>query len=482
MQTVAQHGSEAIESLRLLFEKEWNNSETGNFWPSEIRRHVIMALWQVGVNRSWAIEKLNEIEISMLDGKDIFECIEECQKQAEAFILLREKEAANGLLNQILRLSFGVGFRKDYQLDSWIEWLNSINNIEPDKTAERIEYFAQAISKLKAGVADDGSMRSAANELLAITFRWSPRKAISLFYWFFEKEVIWYEDSIVVLLQESLNSDNPPTELVFYLVADLLIPIATTAYEDLIINLINVTATNHGNHKAVEIARDVNSKVNIYALPSTRPKWRRGIAKALIKLGIELESADLTLEDLQSDEINDYSYDTFKMKDGTSLVKEQVISMVSSTSDLLDLLGRESEDSYFRWKNVVENLVQNLDSTDVNLVSNAFQNKRQSIHIYSILSKRLCTIGDARGAWELGEKALNMSGSLGWITRHDGGTRIAAFEALVNADPTKARHLAYKTLLQDLVDPHYSFQNIIFDLREILPLITDNSTYKGNMG
>ncbi len=437
MQTVAQHGPEAIESLRLLFEKEWNNSETGNFWPSEVRRHVIMALWQVGVNRSWAIEKLNEIEISMLDGKNIFECIEECQKQAEAFILLREKEAANDLLNQILRLSFGVGFRKDYQLDSWIEWLNSINNIEPDKTAERIEYFAQAISKLSE-VADDGSMRSAANELLAITFRWSPRRAISLFYWFFENEVIWYEDSIGVLLQESLNSDNPPTELVLYLITDLLIPIATTAYEDLVINLIDTTATIHGNHKAVEIARYINSKVSIYALPSTRPKWRRGIAKALIKLGIELESADLTLEDLQPDERNDYSYDIFKMKDGTSLVKEQVISMVSSTSDLLDLLGRESEDSYFRWENVVENLVQNLDSKDVYLLVNAFQNKRQSIHIYSILSKRLCTIGDARGAWELGEKALNMSGSLGWITRHDGGTRIVAFKALVNADSTKS--------------------------------------------
>lgn len=477
VQTVAQYGSKEIESLRLLFEKEWNNSETSNFWPSDVRRHVIISLWQVGVNKSWTIEKLNEIEISMLDGKTIFERIEECQKQAEAFILLGEKETANDLLDQILKLSFGVGFRKDYQLDSWIEWLNSINNIEPDKTAGRIEYFAQAISELSE-VADDGSMRSAANELLAVTFRWSPRKAISLFYWFFENEVIWYEDSIVVLLQESLNSDNPPSELVFYLVADFLIPIATTAYEDLVINLIDVTAKNYGNNKAVEIARDVNSKVNIYALPSTRPKWRRGIAKALIILGIELESVNLTVTDLQADEKNDYSHDILKLKDGKLLVKEQVITMVSSVSDLLDLLNRESEDSSFRWKSIVENLIQNLGSRDVYLLVSAFENKYQSVHILSILSRRLYAIGDAQGAWELGEKALNMSGSLGWITQYDGGTRIAAFEALANADPTKARHLVYKTLLQDLVDPHNSFQNIIFDLQEILPLITDNVPIK----
>lgn len=476
VQAVAQHGPEAIESLRLLFEKEWNNSETGNFWPSEVRRHVVVTLWQIGVNRSWTIEQLNEIEISMLEGKNIFECIEECQKQAEAFILLSEKEVANDLLNQILELSFGVGFRKDYQLDSWIEWLNSINNIEPDKRAERIEYFAQAISKLSE-VADDGSMRSAAKELLAVTFRWSPRKAITLFYWFFENEVIWYEDSIVVLLQESLNSDNPPTELVFYLVADLLIPIATTAYEDLTINLINVTATNHGKHKAVEIARDINSKVNIYALPSTRSKWRRGIAKALILLGIELESANITVTDLQADEKNDYSHDILKLKDGTLLVKEQVITTVSSVSALLELLNRESEDSYFKWEYVVENLIHNLDSRDIYLLVGAFENKYRSVHIFNILSRRLNSIGDSQGAWRLGEKALNISGSLGWTNRHDGGTRIAAFEALTNADPTRARHLAYKTLIQDLVDPQYS-QNIIFNLQEILPLITDRVPIK----
>ena len=84
----------------------------------------------------------------------------------------------------------------------------------------------------------------------------------------------------------------------------------------------------------------------------------------MIKIGIALESADLTLKDLQPDERNDYSSDILKMKDGTSLVKEQVICMISSTSNLLDLLDRESEDSYFEWKNVVENLAQNLDSKE----------------------------------------------------------------------------------------------------------------------
>ena len=111
------------------------------------------------------------------------------------------------------------------------------------------------------------------------------------------------------------------------------------------------------------------------------------------------------------------------------------------------------------------------------MLVNAFQNKHQSTQIFSILSKRLCTIGDAQGAWELGEKALEMSDPLGW-TRYDGGTRIAAFKALVNADSKRAHNLAYKTLLQDLIDPSSSFQNIVFDLQEILPLITDNVPVK----
>jgi hypothetical protein len=52
----------------------------------------------------------------MLEGCDVSGRIDECRKQAEAWLALGDQASARQLLGQMLRMSFGVGYRKDYQL------------------------------------------------------------------------------------------------------------------------------------------------------------------------------------------------------------------------------------------------------------------------------------------------------------------------------------------------------------------------------
>lgn len=170
---VAQHGHEAIESLRVLFENEWDNHEVGFFWPADVRRQVIMALVRVGVNRRCATERMRALENMMTEGGDVHSRVDECRKQAEAWITLDDNESARRVFDRMLQGSFGVGFRKDYQLDTWIERLGQINEVEPERAAERIGWFARAITTLEE-TTDDAAAIYAANELLAVTFRWSP--------------------------------------------------------------------------------------------------------------------------------------------------------------------------------------------------------------------------------------------------------------------------------------------------------------------
>ena len=59
----------------------------------------------------------------MLEGLDVSGRIDECHKQAEAWLSLGDQASAHQLLGQMLQMSFGVGYRKDYQLATWIEWL-----------------------------------------------------------------------------------------------------------------------------------------------------------------------------------------------------------------------------------------------------------------------------------------------------------------------------------------------------------------------
>ena len=469
---VAQHSHEAIESLRVLFENEWDNQEVGSFWPADVRRQVIMALVRVGVNRRWATERLRALENMMTEGSDVHSRVDECRKQAEAWITLDDNESARRVLDRMLQGSFGVGFRKDYQLDTWIEWLGQINQVEPERVVERIAWFARAIMTLEE-TTDDAAARYAANELLAVTFRWSPRRAISLFHWFIKQRIIRHEEAVCILLRESLKSPDTPTQLVLFSLVDFLLPIATETDDELVIMLITHAAASQGNENALETARYVISKVHVHALPSARPKWRRAIARALLTLGIDLSSVGLGAVDLQPDQKEDFSSSLLKMKDGsTTLSGDEVRMRISSVSDLQELSDNESDDSYFDWEPIVTYLVENLNVEDIRTLTSLFQNKRHPAQIFAILSETLCDLGDREGAWSLGEQALKASKTHGWDRWYDGGSRLTAFRALVHVDPSKARSLAYKTFIRD-VSAEFRYPRIALNLNEILPLLTD---------
>jgi hypothetical protein len=210
---VAQHGRQATEALRIAVEREWDNVATSVHWSADIRRKIILALRYGGIHRNWVIEQLRILEEGMLEGCDVSGRIDACHKQAEAWLALGDQASARRLLGQMLRMSFGVGHRKE--LETWIQWLGPINAQEPERAAERIAWFARAAVALEATTEGEAA-RNAAHSLLAVAFRWSPRRAISLFQWFLKQRVIGHVEAISILLAEALKSPESPTVLVAF--------------------------------------------------------------------------------------------------------------------------------------------------------------------------------------------------------------------------------------------------------------------------
>ena len=206
---VAQHGTGAIQALVAAFETEWDSIENKVYWPPNLRRQIILALFCVGVSKEWTIRRLRELENIMLDGQDVSGRIDECRKQAEVWIVLGEKRSARELLGKMLNASQAVGYRKDYQINKWIHWLGRVNEVETEKVADRISWFARAIVSLEETTEGAASMYSA-NELLSITFRWSPRRAIKLLYWFMEHGIIRFEEAVRVIMKAALETGTPP--------------------------------------------------------------------------------------------------------------------------------------------------------------------------------------------------------------------------------------------------------------------------------
>jgi hypothetical protein len=474
IEAVAQHGQEAVESLRVEFEKQWENLETNSFWSTAVRRQVILALWQAGVSQNWAVQKLRLLEEEMLEGHDVSGRIEECRKQAEAWIALNDQQSARRLLKQLLDVSFGVDYRKDYQLNTWIEWLGRINEIEPEKAAERISWFAQATVKLQE-ITEGKAAKYAANTLLAVAFRWSPKRAVSLFYWFAKQQIIWYDDAIYNLIQEALRSKEPPLDLVLVIVADFLLPIMTEADSKVATLLIQKKAENHSPEKALEAAQHIIKQLK-YALPSTRKKWRYVLASELKRWGFELQDIALELTDIKLDHQEEISSDFLKLKDGSVLSKYEVGLRVTSIPHLQEILECESDDSYFNWASAIASLVSEAGKNDISNIASIFRQKRSYIYrkILVILSQRLRVIGDSLGAWQLGEEILNSSSTVtGWFRLMGEGDRLDAFKNLASLDANKTRTLAYQRLIQDLNESWYP-QNVVDSLDEIFPLLTDD--------
>jgi hypothetical protein len=472
VKAVAQHGPAALGALREAFSEEWGYSENAAFWPSDVRREIVLAFVNVGVDRTWATKQLTEIETKMLEGQDVSGRIEECINQALAWNAVNEREVARATLRRVLKVSFGVGYRKDYQFDSWMEWLDRINRLTPEGASERIMWFARAVASLREST-EGRAAEYAAEELLTIAFRWSPRRSIELLRWFASEHVLWYEEALKSLLSATLEASAPPVGLVLDFVADAFLPITTTASPKLAESLIGATAKQQGTQRAIDAARRLLNAVQRDVLPSERRKWRKGLARVLRKLDTDLEQLGLDATDLLPDEDEAKSSAWLRLKDGSLLSKAEVQAAASNVSDFQKLIEGEAEGSYFDWEPTVAALVERLDCDQVGELAQVLRGTKRPSRTLAHASRRLRALGDANGAWKLAQEAVTASEPWGWDQHYDGGSRLAAFEALIDADPSRGRQLAYRALLNDVGTRSALVGPISLDLHRLLSLFAD---------
>ncbi len=471
--SVSQHGREAVERLREAFEQQWNNT-AGIGWPNSIRRQVILALWRAGVSRGWAVGKVRELEGRTTEVNDVSSRVDEHKEQIRALAALGERELARASLHGMLSVSVGVGYRKDYQLDNWIQWLGRVNEVEPERSAERIAWFSRAILALET---EDRAPLSASNELLRVSFRWSPRKAVTLLWWLSKQGVVRHEEAMRAILSEALTGEVPPTDLILSCLGDIVLPTAVRADSQLAALLIKQTARLFGTEKAIRTARSLMSKVQVYALPSERSGWQYGVGQALEELGVNpIQEVGIAPEGMQHAGEEESSSGSLQLEnESTAISVGEVKRRASSLSGLRQLLEEHKDDSYYEWKGLLASLVPSLDSEQVRDLAGLFQPKRYASLALAILSKRLRDLGDVEGAWYLGQQALDSSDALlGWYRWGDGGSRIAALDALMYVNPEQARSVALQTLVQDLTGNAWYPQNIALNLEEILPLLTND--------
>lgn len=467
IQATAKHGEEALEVLCEELDREWQNEDTRLYWTIGTRREILMELGAISGWTTWTAAHLKKLNEEICAIQETAERSKEYLKQSEAWIIEGNLQESQHMLETGLSLSLGVGVRKDYQLDTWIEWLGLVNGNQPERAVERIAWLSRAAVTLREST-EGKAARYGAGELLRVCFKWSPRNAVKLYQWFTSQGIILYEEGIRILLEEALIVKEPPVEMVLTCCEHLLLPYVRWPDRPFCRNLTNSILSRFSADQATGVIRRLVNSVETFALPSTRPTWRYEIAHELNGRKIELGKAGLTLDDLQDKSNEDSGTRHLLLKDGRTLTEEEIITACRTVDQLKELLSAETDGTFFDWSVVVEAMSKNMDKANVLATLGLFEGKRKQSQILGTLSERLSTLGDRNLGWDVAMKALDASESYGWSRWYDGGSRLVAAKALLRADPQKARPILFQRLAEDGGGGHNSLKDSLFLVAENL--------------
>jgi len=475
--SVTQHGTEALNTLYTFIVQEWEIAPD-RFWSLDVKRSIILAFIRRDLPvRAWAIEQLNNIESQMYRDQDISGQIEACKSQFEAWMLIGDARRAGNLVRHLFTKSFGVGYRKDYQLNSWIRWLPRINIVEPDVAVERIKWFAEAINTLDETTEGRASYL-AARELISATYEHNPVLSLALFRWFIQQGLVTHEAGITEILRKSAESGHGSAQLLSQVLGDFLLCFSDqddlwNDLEPAINSILDHLLPEDQEATLVYLKRCVETR----ALPSHRPDWRHILSNVAQRKSIPLSSVGLSIDDLDYSDPR-VSGEYLMLADGRRIPTQQVNRIVTDASSLQSLLNQEVENSYFDWSLVLSSISSTLNRNDVEaLIQTVIERDKQRYRKSSILLKlahRLQELGDIERAWELGIISLEHAEDQGWYPFYS-SSRLDVFSLLIRIDESKARQHAWKDFREKViyVDAR-DYLNLATNLDDILDVLCES--------
>ena len=479
VKSAAQHGSAVLTALIRDFETRWTDVQEGNLWGSKLRRKLVLTLVEVGADRDWARSQLHQIAPRMLRDHDPYGRVEECEKQAQAWLVLDDKELALAELRRMVGAARGIRSEKDYQLPEWVEWLRLINKVEPEHAEQRIRLMLRRILSV------DGSasgVANAANVLVEVVFEWSPRRAVRLLQGLLEHHVVGHQGGVARLLKAALAKSEPPVIEVLHSAANLILPLVPGTESELVEKIIVEISKEFGSNIASDVAGYLAARIRSDVLVEHRPRWLRSIAAGLRSVGVPLAKAGLELSELEEREKNTGSEldRNFYLRTGTKLTPHEVVARVQTISDLRALLENEDQErtKYFEWSSVTESLLQQLRSTQElreceQLLATRPNGSKVSESLLA-LSVRFLELGDRVEARRLAERVLNGTEASGWEPYWDGGVRHAALRQLITIDPGRTYDKAIELYAHDLSERFRYPGRVIIHLYDVLKLLTED--------
>lgn len=453
------HGTEAVEALRLAYDREWNDQELGARWSWDTIRAIVLALARVGADRDWVGTWLQRLEPTAFESDDVSERLRSATEQLRAYVETGRTEAARRLYRALLDASLGVG-SKDDQFASWVKWAERANTADPQRAAERLSHLAACMPAIR----DTEGARGVVAQLVRSGFRWHDGAGFALLDWSYQRGLLRFADGLEAALEELLTGPAPDAQSVEVVYRNFLLRLDTRPGPRLARLLADGLAVRAG--AGVSLQRLAHA-VRTHGMPSSRPTLLGEIDSAADAAGVErwtpvAPALAERREDTSSSEVTYF--------DGPPQTLEQIRVLAASVAEVRRLVACERRDSSFRWERVLPDLVSRASRAEVLELAGLFAGHARRAAIRSLLGRRLAELGDPESAWRLVEDALSETRPYGW-REYFGDERIAAIQALVAVDEVRGRRLAFRTVVGDLTSGQVRATDIAFELHRIVPLL-----------
>ena len=445
---VTAHGKDAVVEIGRAFEKQWSNEQTRRFWSTAWKRHISLELYRAGDSLDSFIKRLDSIEMNMTQWDNLEEGLQNHAEQALAWVKTGKTERAISLIPRMLEISFGIIYEKDPQFYTWVEWLKKANTEGIPGIEERIRRFSAAYSFLINSNHDEYS--DAGKELIETTASWNPAYAVNLLSWLMDRRAIHFTTGIEGMIAATLNSPNPPIEIVFTIVKHLIIPFQSYVSENLPLLLTSKNLKIRSTTEINKLMETLLTAIETKSYPSERRKWIKGLLEGGRQTGIDISLIKSKFNEIDNEENKYNSYE-----------------------EMIDFLNSIKEDKYFSWDSLISKIVYILDENQIKNLNEKLKKFKPGSLTLSIFAERLSCLGCTDDALIFAEQALSESSSYGWYTRSDGGTRIKAVQCLIKVDPRIYRKKAF-SLVEDYLSEIRDPGALLNDLDELVPVLFES--------
>jgi len=470
---IAAHGTLMLNQAKDYFLAEFE-AQPGH-WPPDRKSEVLFSLIHFGMEKDLLIPNIEACETEVLAGHDSAGRIEQCQDQLKGWLDLADYERAERWMKQAIREALSIGYRKDYQLNTWMDWLEKANAKEPGLARERIDLYLSRLAYVK-DVTEHQPFWRAAQKILRVTYNWNYGAGTRAQQYLVQKGLVHFEDSLEEFVRGTLNQvGNDELLTVIDLYNELLLSNADESRTTLLEDFLKRLAATGMPELIAEGLRRLCATIQIGVFDVYRPAYFAVIMNFPGLKEFDFRTLDLP-DPLDLPEPDHSSNRLTLAADHQTLSEKEVLEKVTDFESFEKLLLLEDKiNSSFDWHLVFDKLEPVLTSENIRQLTVIVDKHRKESRFYAELSDAALLLQDKALAVKLANKAIESSSSSGWDKYYDGGSRLNGFRALAAADPQTGYGLAFDTFCNDILATDYT-STYAEGLSDILPVISKQTS------